>query len=180
MNSFNKKLSKGIFSEEELLIIEEKNPGGMSSGEIVELFIKRGMKFSEATFRKYIQLGLLPRSRRVGSKGKHKGSKGIYPIGVVRQINEIKRMMGQDFTIDDIKQHLVFVGGEMEELRFLLDRIFTRLEENLEDEEHGSFSVAGLRKQVVQANEDSKVLVLNIERAVNSLRELRQLAREAV
>ena len=35
------------------------------------------MKFSEATLRKYVQLGLLPRSVRVGRKGKHQGSQGI-------------------------------------------------------------------------------------------------------
>ena len=90
------------FREEELCEIEAKNADGLSSGEIVGLLTERGFKFSEATLRKYVQLGLLPRSRRVGSKGKHKGSKGVYPVGTVRQINEIKSMMDLDLTIEQI------------------------------------------------------------------------------
>ena len=83
--SAKKKPAQGLFTEEELTAIEQKNTEGMSSGEIVALFSGLGARFSEATLRKYVQLGLLPRSRRVGSKGKHKGSRGIYPAGVVRQ-----------------------------------------------------------------------------------------------
>jgi len=42
---------------------------GISAGQIVEFFAPRGVKLAQATFRKYVQLGLLPRSRRVGEKG---------------------------------------------------------------------------------------------------------------
>ena len=102
-----------LLSEAELDAIEAANPGGLSSGEIVNIFTRQGTRFSEATLRKYVQLGLLPRSRRVGTKGKHKGSRGVYPAGVVRQINEIKRMMALDCTIDEIRNHFAFVGGEL-------------------------------------------------------------------
>ena len=163
MDTFKNKSVGSFFSEEELLAIEASNSDGMSSGEIVELFASRGAKLSEATFRKYVQLGLLPRSRRVGSKGKHKGSKGIYPVGVVRQINEIKQMMAQDYTIEDIRRHFVFVGGEVEELRILLKRIFGRLEEGFSSDEDGAFSIAGLRREIAEAAKDAEALVQRIE-----------------
>ena len=180
MANFKNKNVDSLFSEDELVAIETANPDGMSSGDIVELFASRGTKFSEATFRKYVQLGLLPRSRRVGSKGKHKGSKGIYPVGVVRQINEIKQMMSQDYTIEDIRRHFVFVGGEIEELRNLFGRIFGRLEESFASDEEGAFSIAGLHREIVEAENDAKALVVKIEETSGRLRELKRAAREAV
>ena len=54
--------------------------------------------------RKYVQLGLLPRSIRVGRKGKHRGSCGIYPAEVVRRVNQVRAMMAADLTIEDIQQ----------------------------------------------------------------------------
>ncbi len=180
MDTFRNKRVRSLFSEDELLAIEASSSDGMSSGEIVELFASRRAKLSEATFRKYVQLGLLPRSRRVGSKGKHKGSKGIYPVGVVRQINEIKQMMAQDYTIEDIRRHFVFVGGEVEELRILLTRIFGRLEEGCASDEDGAFSIAGLRREIAEAAKDAEALVQRIEETSGRLRELKQLAREAV
>ena len=63
----------------ELAEIERSRPQGLTSRQIVDLFETRGIRFSEATLRKYVQLGLLPRSVRVGRKGKHRGSCGLYP-----------------------------------------------------------------------------------------------------
>src|SRR5688572_13989173 len=42
--------------------IERIYPGGLTSKQIVDLFEARGIRLSEATFRKYVQLGMLPRS----------------------------------------------------------------------------------------------------------------------
>ena len=53
-----------ILKEEELRAIEGTYPEGISAVQIVEVFTSRGIKFSEASFRKYVQQGLLPRSRR--------------------------------------------------------------------------------------------------------------------
>jgi hypothetical protein len=63
----------------EIADIEKSHPDGLSSKQIMELMAHSGQPMTEATLRKYVQLGLLPRSRRVGEKGKHRGSKGIYP-----------------------------------------------------------------------------------------------------
>jgi len=73
--------------------LEAEHAGGISAVQIVDFFAPRGVKLAQATFRKYVQLGLLPRSRRVGEKGKHRGSKGLYPASAVRRIHLIKSLM---------------------------------------------------------------------------------------
>jgi len=180
MDSTEKKKAKGLFSDAELDALEQRNPDGFSSGEVIDVFARQGVKFSEATFRKYIQLGLLPRSRRVGRKGKHKGSKGIYPAGIVRQINEIKLMMSFDYTIDDIRRHFAFVGGEVEELRTLLTKIVGRLDQSVSDNGIGSYAKASLNTEIAEVRASSDVLVSKLEDMARRIRELKQLAKEAV
>lgn len=169
-----------FFTEDELEAIEREHEGGLSSDEIVDLLARRGMRFSEATFRKYVQLGLLPRSRRVGSKGKHKGSHGLYPPGVVRQINDIKRMMSLDYTIEEIRSHFAFVGGEIEELRTILLRIIERLEASLAAGGHGDVAVSGLEAEISEARAAAEALVRKLTHAARRIKELKQVAREAV
>ena len=114
-------------SDEELERIERQHGGGISSAEILDIFAAHQIKFSEATLRKYIQLGLLPRSVRVGKKGKHQGSQGMYPATVVRQIQRIKEMMAEDYTIEEIVREFLFVRGDIEELERTLAKIFATL-----------------------------------------------------
>jgi DNA-binding transcriptional MerR regulator len=109
--------------------IEREHEQGITSGEILDLFAAHEIKFSEATLRKYVQLGLLPRSVRVGRKGKHQGSQGMYPATVVRQIQRIKDMMAQDYTIEEIQREFLFVRGDIEELERTLTRVFSALKE---------------------------------------------------
>jgi DNA-binding transcriptional MerR regulator len=106
--------ASALLDEDELLDIEGRYPKGISSREIVDLFASRGMRFSEATLRKYVQLGLLPRSVRVGRKGKHCGSRGLYPAGVVRRVNQVKSMMARNLTIEDIQRSFVQFKEEIE------------------------------------------------------------------
>lgn len=115
--------------EEILAKLEHDRQHGVTSGEILELFESHRIKFSEATLRKYVQLGLLPRSVRVGRKGKHQGSQGLYPAGIVRQIVAIKAMMAQNLTIEEIQREVLFVRGDIEELSKRLDKIFTTLKQ---------------------------------------------------
>ena len=65
---------------------------------------------------------------RVGQKGKHQGSKGKYPVAVVRRILRIKELMAKDMTIEDIQGRLLFVRGEVESLEQTLDKIFEILD----------------------------------------------------
>jgi len=106
--------------------IETESPRGLTSQEILGVFAEHGVSLSEATLRKYVQLGLLPRSVRVGEKGKHRGSKGVYPVRVVRQILLIKRLMAQSFTIEQIQKQFPFLRGELSELEENLSGIFEK------------------------------------------------------
>ena len=115
------------FSEAELADVEARYPEGLSTQEIVELFARRGERLSEATFRKYVQLGLLPRSVRVGRKGKHRGSQGRYPAGVVRQIEAVRRLMAQGFTIQDIQREFLCVRSDIDALSRLLTQVLDTL-----------------------------------------------------
>ncbi len=96
--------------------IEAARPAGITTGEVVRLFEGRGARLSASTFRKYVQLGLLPRSRRVGRKGKHTGSTGLYPASVVRRIAVIKRMMAEGYTVEDIRGSFVTVRNRLEDV----------------------------------------------------------------
>ena len=103
---------QSLLTPEQIEKIEKDFAGGVPARVIVELFKPLGVKLSEATFRKYVQVGLLPRSRRVGRKGKHQGSQGLYPVGVVRRINLIKQMMAEGLTLEDIRRSFVYYRND--------------------------------------------------------------------
>jgi DNA-binding transcriptional MerR regulator len=106
----------GLLVEDELGEIERQWPGGLTSRQIVDVFTSRGVRFSEATLRKYVQLGLLPRSVRVGRKGKHRGSCGIYPADIVRRVNQVRSMMAADLTIEEIQRSFARFKDEIEKV----------------------------------------------------------------
>ena len=108
--------------------IEKERAQGLTSAEILDLFALHGIQLSEATLRKYVQLGLLPRSIRVGRKGKHQGSQGIYPVAVVRQILRIKQMMAEDYTIEQIQREFLFMRSDLQALEQTLDSLFDKLD----------------------------------------------------
>jgi DNA-binding transcriptional MerR regulator len=108
---------------------EREHPQGVSSQEILDTLVAHDVKFSEATLRKYVQLGLLPRSVRVGRKGKHQGSQGMYPATVIRQIQHIREMMAQNFTIEEIQREFLFVRGDIEDLERSIAKVFDALRE---------------------------------------------------
>lgn len=103
--------------------IEKAYPGGLSSKEIIQVLDDHGEPLSEATLRKYVQLGLLPRSRRVGQKGKHRGSRGIYPVEVIRRVDEIRRAMEQGETLDELARASQAVRAKLSTLRVVMDEV---------------------------------------------------------
>jgi hypothetical protein len=125
--------SEPSFTEAELDELERAHPKGLSTQQVVELMAARGQALSEATFRKYVQLGLLPRSVRVGRKGKHRGSQGLYPATVVRQIELIRRLMGQGYTIQEIQREFLFLGSDIDGLSRQLQELLDRIGEAAED-----------------------------------------------
>lgn len=121
----------GLLSDSELAAIEDTYAAGITAAQIVEVFTSRGIKLSEASFRKYVQLGLLPRSRRVGRKGKHRGSLGVYPAKTVRRINTVKRLMAQGHTIEEIQGGFLLYTDLVEALGEAAAELFARIERDL-------------------------------------------------
>lgn len=124
--------------------IEKSHARGLTSAEILDVFARHDVPLSEATLRKYVQLGLLPRSVRVGRKGKHQGSQGVYPVGVVRQIVRIKQMMAESYTIEQIQKEFLFIRSDVEQIEQLLDGIFKKVDDVLRQRkrEHNAQTVA--------------------------------------
>jgi DNA-binding transcriptional MerR regulator len=143
--------SGALFTDDELRTIEERHPDGITAVQIVELFADRGLRFSEASFRKYVQLGLVPRSRRVGRKGKHRGSLGVYPGKAVRRINAIKRLMGDGLTIEEIQEQLLRFADLLETLEENVGELFARLEDELAGPRFDAKAKKGLLRDVAEA-----------------------------
>jgi hypothetical protein len=125
------------FAEAELVDIEAKHPEGLSTQQVVALFEGRGERLSEATFRKYVQLGLLPRSVRVGRKGKHRGSQGLYPVSVVRQIDAVRGLMAQGYTIQDIQREFLCLRSDIDALARQLVQLMAALDHAVRDGQSG-------------------------------------------
>lgn len=121
-----------VFSEGELEELEAHHPDGMSVQQVVDAFVGRGSRLTEATFRKYVQLGLVPRSVRVGRKGKHQGSQGLYPSTAVRQIDHIRKLMQRGITMEDIQKEFLFVRGDVDALERQLERVYAALDRAIE------------------------------------------------
>src|SRR5207249_6581416 len=115
-------------------MLEQEHPQGISAVEIVDFFAPRGVKLAQATFRKYVQLGLLPRSRRVGEKGKHRGSKGLYPASAVRRIHVIKSLMDEGMTLEDIRHSFIFFRGQLDGVERALDDLFAALDKAIAEQ----------------------------------------------
>jgi DNA-binding transcriptional MerR regulator len=112
---------------DEIAQLERERAAGITSGEVVRIFEAKGARLSAATFRKYVQLGLLPRSRRVGRKGKHTGSTGLYPVSVVRRIAVIKRMMAEGYTVEDIRGSFLTLRNRVEDVEKGLGELVAEL-----------------------------------------------------
>ena len=141
--------------------LERKYAGGLTSVEILDVFASHAVPLSEATLRKYVQLGLLPRSVRVGRKGKHQGSTGVYPVGVVRQILRIKQMMAESYTIEQIQREFLFIRNDVEQLEQMLTRIFKKLDSVLKERKLER-SAQAVHRDVLDARGISKDLMARL------------------
>lgn len=168
-----------VFSEDELSRLEREHAEGLTSEQIVSFFTRKNVKFTEATLRKYVQLGLLPRSRRVGLKGKHRGSQGLYPTTVVRRIQHLKSLMGQ-YTIEEIKAQFLFVRGDVEELERTLERIFASLATAAKPAKAGEGVQRVVQKELQDARAIAAELVGKLASIESRLSMQARLTREAV
>ncbi len=123
-----------VLTETQIRAIEASNADGLTSQQIVGVFEEHDVKFSEATLRKYVQLGLVPRSRRVGQKGKHLGSHGIYPVRAVRRINAIKKLMAERYTIEEIQVRFFAFKDSIESLDEALTELLRLFQSKIDGE----------------------------------------------
>jgi hypothetical protein len=165
-------------SDDALERLEREHEQGITSAEILNIFAVNEIKFSEATLRKYVQLGLLPRSVRVGKKGKHQGSQGLYPATVVRQIQRIKEMMAQDYTIEEIQREFLFVRGDIEELERTIGKVFDALR-GAAKERRSDTSDRAIHMELSQAEKLAKDLVAKLNAIEDRLMAQAQLSRRA-
>ena len=167
------------FSDDELARLEREHPQGLSSEEIVACFTRKEVKFTEATLRKYVQLGLLPRSVRVGLKGRHRGSQGMYPVTIIRRIQRLKSMMSE-FTIEEIQKEFLFVRGDVEELERTLGRIFSAFAMATKSGRDGEVATRAMQKELAEARSLASELVAKITGVETRLTMQARLQREAM
>lgn len=144
--------------EQQLNEIESAHPEGMSVQQIVQALAESGERLTEATFRKYVQMGLLPRSVRVGRKGKRRGSQGLYPATTVRQVRLIRRLMGQGFTIEEIQRRFLLVRGEIDALSQQFERVLSQLESAVSGEHGAATPPSMLDRELEEASKLSEQL----------------------
>ena len=154
--------AKGLLAEDELTAIEHQWPDGLTSRQIVDLFETRGIRFSEATLRKYVQLGLLPRSVRVGRKGKHRGSCGLYPANVVRRVNLVKGMMAENLTIEEIQRSFARFKGEVDSIEKGLRELMAGFEREAKVPALTPEKRRELEKEIIEAKRAAGELVRRI------------------
>jgi hypothetical protein len=117
-----------LFSREELAQLQRTHKDGITSAQLVTLLGEREVKFSEATLRKYVQLGLLPRSRRVGRVGQRRGSVGMYPPSIIAQIAAIKSGLKGNLTLEAMRSRSGMIA-DLEVLAAAFARLRTAMKE---------------------------------------------------
>ena len=143
--------------------LERSHPDGLTSAEILDLFARHGVPFSEASLRKYVQLGLLPRSVRIGRKGKHRGSLGVYPAKAVRRINAVRRMMDDGRTIEEIQAEVLRFGDLLETLEEGLADLFGRFEVEIEAPRFDAKLRKGFKRDLGEARRTADELLKRLD-----------------
>jgi DNA-binding transcriptional MerR regulator len=153
---------RGLLEDRELDEIERAWPDGLTSRQIVDMFETRGIRFSEATLRKYVQLGLLPRSVRVGRKGKHRGSCGLYPSHVIRRVNVVKGMMAEDRTIEEIQRSFARFKDDIESVEKHLRELISGFEREAKAPNVAADGRRELEREITEAKQAAGELVRRI------------------
>ena len=167
------------FTEAELAALEARYPEGLTTQDVVELFSARGDRLTEATFRKYVQLGLLPRSVRVGRKGKHRGSQGRYPASVIRQIDAVRALMAQGYTIQDIQRELLSLRTDIDAVSRQLAQLLATMEHAVrESAPHAGDDIAA--RAIADARQTADLLVEKLRAIEQRLAMRARMARAAV
>lgn len=152
----------GLLSRD-IAAIEKRHPEGLSSKQIIEVMERLGEPLTEATLRKYVQLGLLPRSRRVGEKGKHRGSRGIYPVDVIRRVHEIRRAMDGGETLEELAAAQA-VRAKVSSARAAMEEALSAAEEDLANRTLEKKKKIASKARLVQLKKQARTLLRELER----------------
>ena len=151
-------------SARKLAEIERAHPDGLSSKEIIRVLGEQGESLTEATLRKYVQLGLLPRSRRVGQKGKHRGSRGIYPVEVIRRVDEIRRAMEQGETLEELARAAPAVRAKLSSSRVAMEEALEAAETDLTGRQIDKKARTSYRTELGSLRREAKSWLKALER----------------
>jgi len=154
---------RGLLDSSELKKLEEAHHEGLTVSEIVSILATQGERLTEATFRKYVQLGLLPRSTRVGKKGKHRGSQGLYPPATLRRLLLIRSLMDQGFTIEQIRSQSTFVKIDIDTLREKIDEVLKRIENTVNAKAGDLSTAAATRTQLSEVKKMAADLIARLQ-----------------
>jgi DNA-binding transcriptional MerR regulator len=150
--------------------LEATYPHGVSAMQIVDFFAPRGVRLAQATFRKYVQLGLLPREPRCLPFSPTRRLRGLYPATAVRRISVIKSLMDEGMTLEDIRHSFVFFRGQLDGVESALDDLFAALDKAIA--EKGELKASRRRELERLLNEGrhkAQQLVKDLERTVSQI-----------
>ena len=109
-----------------------------------------------------MQLGLLPRSIRVGRKGKHRGSCGVYPAHVIRRVNAVKGMMAEDRTIEEIQRSFARFKDDIDTVEKDLRDLIASFEREAKGPSRDADGRRELERGIVEAKRAAGELVRRI------------------
>jgi chromosome segregation ATPase len=102
---------------------------------------------------------------RIGRKGKHRGSCGVYPANVIRRVNAVKGMMAEDRTIEEIQKSFARFKDEID----TVEKDLRDLIASFEREAKGpSLDVDG-RRELERDITDAKRAAGDLVRRISSL-----------
>lgn len=151
-------------ASQEIEKIERDFPMGVSAKVVLDVFRQKGIRLSEGSFRKYVQAGLLPRSRRIGRKGKHRGSQGLYPVDVVRRISAIKMMMAEGLTLEEIRRSFVFFKNHIDQVQRGLIEVLDGFDSELQSRQVAAQRRRELASELQSLRHRSTELVRDVSR----------------
>ena len=144
----------------QLARIESAYRNGIPARVIIDTFREAGACLSEATFRKYVQVGLIPRSRRVGEKGRFRGSHGLYPVATLRLIDAIKRLLNEGHSLSEIKRSSLVIANHLTSL----EKEFTEVLAALVRSSDGEPNNRRIRREADSLRRDAQRLLVRIAR----------------
>lgn len=145
-------------TEDQVRAVEARHPEGLTASGVVDSLEAMGVRFSEASLRKWVQLELLPKSERVGHRGSLGGSQGLYPVSVLRRVLEIKRLLAEGSSIEEIRSRGFLFENDLEDLERRLERMLGALDQGLK-RQRDEVAVEQVRRELREARALSSALV---------------------